>query len=91
MSNNSLIPFQVPQLTKDKFDNWCICMKALLGAHDVWDIVETGYVVLENPATLTQAQKDLFQNIKKKDQKTHISFVEFIMFLSSLQFTGKDS
>lgn len=69
MSNSNLISFQVPKLKKDKLDNWCIYMRALLNAHDVWDIVENGYVAPDYPTTLTQDQKELLQSIKKKDQK----------------------
>ncbi|KAL0410574.1 UNVERIFIED_CONTAM: hypothetical protein Slati_3647100 [Sesamum latifolium] len=47
-------PFVVPTLTKENYDNWCIRMKALLGAYEVWDSVEKG--VEGNDA-------------KKKDQK----------------------
>ncbi|KAL0422084.1 UNVERIFIED_CONTAM: hypothetical protein Slati_3231300 [Sesamum latifolium] len=47
-------PFVVLTLTKENYDNWCIRMKALLGAYEVWDSVEKG--VEGNDA-------------KKKDQK----------------------
>ncbi|XP_074561277.1 uncharacterized protein LOC141817539, partial [Curcuma longa] len=49
-------PFVVPSLTKENYDNWCIRMKALLGAYEAWDPVENG--VDENEASA-----------KKKDQK----------------------
>ncbi|OMO69396.1 Integrase, catalytic core [Corchorus capsularis] len=68
-NNNSLIPLQVPKLKKDKFDNWCIRMKALLGAHDVWEFVENGYEAPTDLASLSQVQKDLLQRTKKKDKK----------------------
>ncbi|XP_022897571.1 uncharacterized protein LOC111411254 [Olea europaea var. sylvestris] len=74
MANTNMIPFQVPKSSKEKFDNWCIRMKALLGAHDAWDIVENGYEALTNLAALTQAQRDLLQNTKRKDQKV-VSFI----------------
>ncbi|KAK2975100.1 hypothetical protein RJ640_002911 [Escallonia rubra] len=32
-------PFQVPPLTKENYETWCIRMKALLGAYDVWEPV----------------------------------------------------
>ncbi|GKV31573.1 hypothetical protein SLEP1_g40251 [Rubroshorea leprosula] len=44
-------------------------MKAILGAHDVWEIVENGYDAPKDMSALTQAQKDQFNSIKKKDQK----------------------
>ncbi|KAL0443712.1 UNVERIFIED_CONTAM: hypothetical protein Slati_2093900 [Sesamum latifolium] len=47
-------PFVVPTLTKENYDNWCIRMKALLGAYEVWDSVEKG------------AEETM---LRKKDQK----------------------
>ncbi|KAH9670907.1 hypothetical protein KPL70_017154 [Citrus sinensis] len=44
-------------------------MKALLGAHDVWDVVEKGFIVLKNEATLTTAQKENLKDLKKKENK----------------------
>ncbi|KAH9669584.1 hypothetical protein KPL70_021844 [Citrus sinensis] len=44
-------------------------MKALLGAHDVWDVVEKGFIVPENEATLTAAQKENLKDLKKKENK----------------------
>ncbi|MCI48503.1 copia-type polyprotein, partial [Trifolium medium] len=45
---NSGVPFQVPMLTKRNYDNWSLRMVALLGTHDVWEIVEKGLVIPEN-------------------------------------------
>uniref|UniRef100_A0A0D3AX66 DUF4219 domain-containing protein n=1 Tax=Brassica oleracea var. oleracea TaxID=109376 RepID=A0A0D3AX66_BRAOL len=47
MANNG-VPFQVPLLTKSNYDNWSIRLMAILGAHDVWDIVEKGFNEPEN-------------------------------------------
>ncbi|KAH9671981.1 hypothetical protein KPL70_017541 [Citrus sinensis] len=44
-------------------------MKALLGAHDVWNVVEKGFIVPENEATLTAAQKENLKDLKKKENK----------------------
>lgn len=39
MSNGT--PFQVSSLIiKDDFDTWCINMKALLGAYEIWEPIE---------------------------------------------------
>jgi Domain of unknown function (DUF4219) len=37
---NSLLNMSVPKLMKSNYNNWSIKIKALLGAQDVWDIVE---------------------------------------------------
>ncbi|XP_075102003.1 uncharacterized protein LOC142177412 [Nicotiana tabacum] len=56
MTNSNGTPFQVPMLAKENYGNWCIRMKALLGAYDVW--VEVGGDGVEDDAAF-----------KKKDQK----------------------
>jgi Domain of unknown function (DUF4219) len=33
----------LPCLTKKNFENWSIQMKALFGAQDAWDLVESDY------------------------------------------------
>ena len=53
MANGGIIP----HLKGSKFDNWSIKMKALLGAYDVWDVMEKGFIMPKNEATLTAAQK----------------------------------
>ena len=45
-------------------------MKALLSANDVWDVVVKGFIVPENEATLTAAQKENLKDLKKKENKT---------------------
>ncbi|KAL9423082.1 hypothetical protein AB3S75_035217 [Citrus x aurantiifolia] len=69
MANGGMMSFQVPQLKGSKFENWSIKMKALLGAHDVWDVVEKGFIVPENEATLTTVQKENLNYLKKKENK----------------------
>ncbi|KAG7565068.1 Zinc finger CCHC-type superfamily [Arabidopsis suecica] len=66
-SNN--VPFQVPTLTKNNYDNWSLRMKAILGAHDVWEIVEKGFVEPENEGSLSQTQKDGLRDSRKRDKK----------------------
>ena len=44
-------------------------MKAILGAHDVWDIVEKGYSEPQNDASLSQSVKDSLKYSRKKDKK----------------------
>ncbi|XP_019248306.1 PREDICTED: uncharacterized protein LOC109227559 [Nicotiana attenuata] len=58
MTNTNGTSFQVPMLTKENYGNWCIRMKALLGAYDVWEQVESGVDETEDAAATN-----------KKDQK----------------------
>lgn len=55
MANSNLVLFQDLKISKDKFDNQCIYMKIILGAYDVWDVIENGYIILDNVKMLTQA------------------------------------
>jgi Domain of unknown function (DUF4219) len=50
--NNSL-GMTVPKLMKSNYDNWSIQILVLLGAQDVWDIVEIRYVESEVGIALT--------------------------------------
>ncbi|KAM1061253.1 hypothetical protein FF1_025766 [Malus domestica] len=69
MANNAMAAFQVPVLNNNNFDNWSIKMKALLGAHDVWEVVEKGYTEPEDEATLPQPQKESLKDSRKRDKK----------------------
>jgi Domain of unknown function (DUF4219)/gag-polypeptide of LTR copia-type len=50
---NNSFGMTVPKLTKSNYDNWSIQIRALLEAHDVWDIVETWYIALKVDIALT--------------------------------------
>lgn len=60
--------FQFPRLTKDNYGSWCIRMKALLGSHDVWEIVEKGVEKVDDESLLNAAQRVELQKARKKDQ-----------------------
>ncbi|KHN45810.1 hypothetical protein glysoja_045586, partial [Glycine soja] len=45
--------FQVRLLKGSTYDNWSIKMKVLLGAHDVWEMVEKGYKEPQNETSLS--------------------------------------
>lgn len=64
-----MVPFQIPQLTKDNYNHWSIKMKVLLASKDVWEIVEKGYNEPQDEATLSQAQKDRLKEARRTDQK----------------------
>ena len=44
-------------------------MKALLGAHDVWEMVEKGYKEPQDETSLSQAQKETLKDSRKRDKK----------------------
>ena len=48
-------------------------MKALLGAHDVWEIVENGYEEPQDETDLSQQQRDRLRDARKRDKKASIS------------------
>ena len=69
MSSGGMSSFQVPTLNNDNYDNWSIKMNALLGAHDVWEVVEKGLSEPDDEATLTQVQKESLKDLRKRDKK----------------------
>ncbi|KAJ4700583.1 Retrovirus-related Pol polyprotein from transposon TNT 1-94 [Melia azedarach] len=72
MANGGMTPFQVPILNRSNYDNWSIKMKALLGAQDVWEVVEKGYNEPRDDvaiSVLTQAQRDTLKDSRKRDKK----------------------
>ncbi|XP_070668900.1 uncharacterized protein [Malus domestica] len=44
-------------------------MKAILGAHDVWEVVEKGYTEPEDETTLSQPQNESLKDSRKRDKK----------------------
>nr|GEZ99213.1 hypothetical protein [Tanacetum cinerariifolium] len=60
--------FQFPRLTKDNYGSWCIRIKALLGSHNVWEIVEKGIEKVDDESSLNATQRVDLQTARKKDQ-----------------------
>ncbi|KAK2970749.1 hypothetical protein RJ640_022728 [Escallonia rubra] len=48
-----MVPFQIPQFTKDNYENWCIHMKAILGSQNVWIHQSLDDAILQNIANAT--------------------------------------
>ncbi|XP_020573760.1 uncharacterized protein LOC110020111 [Phalaenopsis equestris] len=69
MANGGMASFQVPMLKESIYDNWSIKMKALLGAHDVWEVVEKGYDEPSDESALSTTQKDNLRDLRKRDKK----------------------
>ncbi|XP_057826189.1 uncharacterized protein LOC131037941 [Cryptomeria japonica] len=70
--STSLTNPQIPQFNGKNYDYWAITMKALFCAQDLWEFVENGYQEPVDATTynaLTQAEKDLLKENKKKDSK----------------------
>ncbi|GKF42120.1 copia-type polyprotein [Tanacetum coccineum] len=68
--SSSMNLFQFPRLTKDNYGSWCIRVKALLGSHDVWEIVEKGVEKVDDEGSLSAIQRVELQKARKKDQST---------------------
>ncbi|GJT66065.1 copia-type polyprotein [Tanacetum coccineum] len=52
----------------DNYGSWCIRIKALLGLHDVWEIVKKGVEKVDDESSLSATQRVELQKARKKDQ-----------------------
>ncbi|XP_050902024.1 uncharacterized protein LOC127109792 [Lathyrus oleraceus] len=66
---NGGFPFQMPMLTKSNYENWSIKMKTLLGAQDVWNIIEKCFKE-QDEASLSQGVKETLKESRKRDKKS---------------------
>jgi len=57
MASDGTASFQVQLLKGSTYDNWYIKMEALLGAHDVLEVVQKGYKESQDKDSLTRAQE----------------------------------
>ncbi|KAL4273099.1 hypothetical protein GQ457_13G010880 [Hibiscus cannabinus] len=51
------------------YENWCLRMKALLGAQDAWEITHKGYESPQDETLLSQQERDALTKTKKNDQQ----------------------
>ncbi|GJX81903.1 retrovirus-related pol polyprotein from transposon TNT 1-94 [Tanacetum coccineum] len=56
--SSSMNLFQFPRLTKDNYGSWCIRMKALLGSHDMWEIVKKGIEKVDDESSFAKGKKE---------------------------------
>ncbi|KAA0026307.1 integrase [Cucumis melo var. makuwa] len=56
VSNGNMLQPQLPRFSGKNFNQWSIQMKVLYGSQELWDIVERGYVEVENQSELTNQQ-----------------------------------
>ncbi|XP_050896146.1 uncharacterized protein LOC127102864 [Lathyrus oleraceus] len=66
---NGGFPFQMSMLIKNNYENWSIKMETLLGAQDVWDIIEKGFKE-QDETSLSQGVKETFKESRKRDKKS---------------------
>lgn len=94
-STNNQLPLQYPRLTKENFGNWASRMKALLSAHGVWEMVNTGYDEPDDEATLNQSQRNALEEVRMKDQYAlfiiYQGLDEFVLEKVSKATTSKET
>nr|GEY28217.1 retrovirus-related Pol polyprotein from transposon TNT 1-94 [Tanacetum cinerariifolium] len=61
---NELVP--IFSSSKNNYGSWCIWMKALLGSHDVWEIVEKGIEKVDDESLLNATQR---VDLQKKEKR----------------------
>ena len=72
VSKSSPTQSQILQFNGNNYEYWRIKMKNLFFSQELWDLVENGFTKPPNKATynsLSQAQKDILKENKKKDAK----------------------
>ncbi|TXG68966.1 hypothetical protein EZV62_003901 [Acer yangbiense] len=68
-SNNNMLQPQLPRFDGKNYSRWSQQMKVLYGSQDLWEVIENGFVELENQTGLTQQQANELKENCKKDKK----------------------
>ena len=69
---------QTPIFTGKNYEYWSLTMKALFRGQDVWEIVQQGYperADMTSYNNLTQTEKDVLREQRKKDGKALFFYV----------------
>ncbi|XP_074347608.1 uncharacterized protein LOC141686474 [Apium graveolens] len=74
----NMVQPNIPRLMATNYGNWSIQMKVLLGSYDNWEIVESGYGEPVNEAALTNAEKMILKETRKKDKKALYTIIQSI-------------
>ena len=59
----------IPIFDGENYDFWRIKIKTVLKAHDLWEVVIKGFVILEDPSTLNAGQRKELKENKIKDAR----------------------
>ena len=68
-SGSSIAQPQIPIFSGKNYEFWAIKMKTLFCSQGIWDLIEKGFIELQDESTLSQDEKDKLQDNKKKDAK----------------------
>jgi len=75
MENDEAMSFHVTLLKGSTYDKLRIITKALLRAHDVWEVAENRYKESQDEDSLNQTQRYIFKDLRmKKANETSIFF-----------------
>ena len=76
---------QPPSFTGKNYEYWSLTMKDLFRGQDIWEIVQHGYAEPTDMIAynnLTQAEKDVFREQRKKDGKA-LFFIHQAMHINT--------
>ena len=79
---SQMLSLQTPIFTGKNYEYWSLTMKALLRGQDGWKIVHNGYVEPADQTSynnITQAEKDVLREQRKKDGKICFTYTRTCM------------